>query len=76
MRRWNRKQSLATRAATMAGALALAGAGVLLMSQFATIRRYLRMRGMSARRHPTPPGTTPEGNEAPPRWGTSHWPVQ
>ena len=73
MRRSN--DSNGTRIGKMFGLVALAGAGVFLLTQLGSLRRYLGMMRMSARRHPQPPGTLRQGDEAPPRWGTSHWPM-
>ncbi|MCU1281265.1 MAG: hypothetical protein JWM53_4811 [bacterium] len=75
MRRGHNDHDIGNRAAMMVGALALAGVGVVLLWQLGTIRRYVGMRRMSARRHPTPPGTMREAADTPPRWGTSHWPM-
>lgn len=75
MRRWQHKKSLVDRAASFAGMLALAGAGVLLVTQYEALRRYLGIRRMSAPRHPEPPGIQPAADETPPRWGTTHWPL-
>ena len=75
MRRGYDHKSLGSRIATIGGALLLASAGVLVLTQLDTIRRYLGIRRMSARRHPTPPGTQKAGTKTDPRWGTSHWPV-
>jgi hypothetical protein len=75
MRRWNDKHDgIFSRVAKMAGIAMLAGAGVVFLTQIDSLRRYLRLRRIS-NAHPTPPGTTPPGADAPPRWGTSHWPV-
>jgi hypothetical protein len=75
MRRGHDDHDFGNRAAMVMGALALAGVGVVLLTQLGTIRRYLGMRRMSARRHPTPPATLKEATKTPPRWGTSHWPI-
>ena len=52
----------------------MVGAGVVFLAQIDSLRRYIRLRRISSG-HPTPPGTMPAGADAPPRWGTSHWPV-
>ncbi len=75
MRRGHNDRNLGSRLAKMAGVLLVAGAGVLVLTQLDTIRRYLGIRRMSARRHPRPPGTERQGTASPPRWGTSHWPI-
>jgi hypothetical protein len=75
MRRWGGKQSFFDRLTMVAGTLALAGMGVLLLTQLRTLRRYINIRRMSAQKHPRPPGTLRQGADAPPRWGTMHWPV-
>ncbi|MDB4968870.1 MAG: hypothetical protein JWN44_4559 [Myxococcales bacterium] len=75
MRRGFDNGSLANRAALVAGVVVVAGAGILLVTQLGTLRRYIRMRVMAGRRHPTPPNTERAGDRTPPRWGTSHWPV-
>jgi hypothetical protein len=56
-------------------ALTLAGAGIFAIAQLSSLRRYLRIRKISARKHATPPGITTEPSDTSPRWGTSHWPV-
>jgi hypothetical protein len=61
--------------AKVVSAIALAGAGIFAFAQLGSLRRYLRIRTMSARKHATPPGTMPEAADTPPRWGTTHWPV-
>jgi hypothetical protein len=76
MRRWQHRKSLTDRAAQAAGFVALAGLGVLLITQLDSLRRYFNIRRMSARPHPTPNGTIRPGADAPPRWGTAHWPVR
>jgi hypothetical protein len=62
--------------AKVAGAIALAGAGALALSQLPTMRRYLRIRRMSAGKHPSPPNVGDQASRAQtPRWGTTHWPL-
>ena len=73
--RLRKDSSIGKTLAKVVGSIALAGAGIFAISQLGTLRRYLRIRSMSARKHATPPGTIPPGETAPPRWGTSHWPV-
>ena len=75
MRRGRSKNGLGKRLAQIGGGLLLVGAGAMLLTQFSALRRYINMRRMSGKRHATPPGTLPEASDAPPRWGTSHWPV-
>ena len=75
MRRWHHKSSFTDRAARVAGFALLAGAGVLLLTQLGSLRRYFNIRRMAGSGHPRPPGTQRRGSEAPPRWGTSHWPT-
>jgi len=75
MRRWQQSKSLTDRAAQAAGFVALAGLGVLLITQLDGLRRYFNIRRMSAPPHPKPNGTVQPGTEAPPRWGTAHWPI-
>jgi hypothetical protein len=61
--------------AKVVGSIALAGAGIFAIAQLGSLRRYLRLRMISAKKHATPPGTIPPGADAPPRWGTTHWPL-
>ena len=75
MRRGHNGDGLGERVIRVGGVLLMASAGALLLTQLPALRRYLGMRRMSAERHPRPPGTQTEATEAPPRWGTSHWPV-
>jgi hypothetical protein len=76
MRRWSQDDNnFVERVTRLAGALMLAGAGVFLLTQLGSLRRYIGIRRMSARRHPPPPGTQRQSTAAPPRWGTSHWPL-
>ncbi|HEY2747638.1 MAG TPA: hypothetical protein VGL86_23615 [Polyangia bacterium] len=75
MRRWKHDDNGGNRVAKVVGMLALAGAGVFLLTQINSLRRYIHIRRMSARRHPRPPGTVREAADAPPRWGTTHWPM-
>jgi hypothetical protein len=73
MRRWNHDNG--GRIGKILGVVAIAGAGVLILSQLGSLRRYINIRRMSARKHPRPPGTQRQGADAPPRWGTTHWPM-
>ncbi|HXU73547.1 MAG TPA: hypothetical protein VN947_29715 [Polyangia bacterium] len=75
MRRWHRNNDgIFSRVAKVAGAALFAGAGVILLTQIDSLRRYIRLRRI-ANGHPTPPGTLKPGADAPPRWGTAHWPM-
>lgn len=75
MRRWNDKDDgIFSRIAKVAGVALLAGAGVVFLAQLDSLRRYIRLRRIS-NGHPRPPGTVAASADAPPRWGTSHWPV-
>jgi hypothetical protein len=75
MRRGHNDDGLVNRVMKVGGVLLLASVGVLLVARFSAIRRYYGMRRMSARTHPKPPGTQTPGTAAPPRWGTTHWPL-
>ena len=77
MRRWSHENNtFVERVSRLAGALVLAGAGMLLLTQLDSLRRYIGIRRMSARRHPPPPGTQRQAVPAAPRWGTAHWPLR
>ena len=75
MRRSQDHDGIFSRVAKITGVALLAGASVMLLAQLGTIRRYIRMRRMSNDGHPRPPGTLSPSADAPPRWGTTHWPV-
>ena len=75
MRRGHKSFDLGSQTALILGGMVLAGAGLLLLTQFDTLRRYIGMRRMSARRHPMPPNVEMQSQETYPRWGTSHWPM-
>jgi uncharacterized protein DUF6893 len=76
MRRGFANNGFTGRVAKVIGAVLMAGAGVLVLTQLDSVRRYINMRRMSApRRRNPPPGTQRAGTDTPPRWGTSHWPV-
>jgi hypothetical protein len=75
MRRGHKDFFFSGRMAKLVGALFLAGTGLLALTQLDTLRRYLGIRRMSARRHPTPPGTQRQREATMPRWGSTHWPV-
>jgi hypothetical protein len=74
MKRRHRRGGFVDRIMKVAGVLLMAGSGVLLLSQLSTVRRYIRMRRISAA-HPKPPGTLRASADTPPRWGTTHWPL-
>jgi hypothetical protein len=75
MKRAHNDKGFGSRLARVIGMLAAAGAGIFAFTQIDSLRRYIGIRRMSASKHPTPPGTIEPGAPAPPRWGTSHWPV-
>jgi hypothetical protein len=75
MKRGHTRDGLADRVMKVAGTLLMVGSGVLLLSHFSAVRRYLRMKRMSASHHPRPPGTLTASADTPPRWGTTHWPL-
>ena len=75
MRRGHNGNGIGNRLAKAFGMLVAAGAGIFALTQLDSLRRYINIRRMSGAKHPKPPGTMVEGAEAPPRWGTSHWPV-
>ncbi len=58
----------------VAGALAVVGTGLLAVTQWSSIRRYLRIKRISARQHAVPSMPQDTGAHAP-RWGSTHWPI-
>lgn len=76
MRRADSHDRFGGTAGRIVGAIALAGAGLLVVTQLGSIMRYLHLWRISAGKHAVP---FPRDAGAPsaaqtPRWGTEHWP--